>query len=73
MSGARVHAQESEQLASVRLALEESRSRESTLEIELGAKTRREQELTFALREADAEKERLRTLLAGTVWFEAKA
>ena len=52
--------------------LEESRHRNEQLEASLAGHVRREQDLRFQLREAEAERERLRTLLAGTMWYETK-
>lgn len=62
--------EDSERAASFRFSLEDARQREVALERQLASRDRELSELRFSLREAEAEKERLRTLLAGTVWFE---
>ena len=43
------------------------------MEASRAVEVRHVDELRFQLRQAEAESERLRTLLAGTVWFDAKA
>ena len=58
--------------AALRSELEESRRAQQKLVEEAAAADRRIEDLRFHLREAEAERERLRTLLAGTVWYEAK-
>ena len=59
--------------AELRAELEQSRHRAEVLESQARLAAKREDGLRFDLRDANAEKERLHTLLAGTVWFEHKA
>ena len=54
----------------LRADLQESNRRVISLEAKVAAQARRHDELTFSLREAEEERERLRTLLAGTAWFD---
>ena len=64
---------ENHRSAELRFKAEEDGRHRAVLESQIAAQARRENELRFNLREAEAERERLRTLLAGTVWFDAKA
>ena len=57
----------------VSLRLEDSRRARADMEAARAAEMRHVDELRFQLRQAEAEAERLRTLLAGTVWFDARA
>ena len=59
--------------ASIRVELEEARRARAELEQARAAETKHVDELRFQLRQAEAESERLRVLLAGTVWFDANA
>jgi hypothetical protein len=56
----------------LRAALHESRQRVAALETCVDEYRHREGDMRLSLREAEAERERLRTLLAGTVWFSEK-
>lgn len=56
----------------VHAELEEARRARSEMEQARAAERRAFDDMRFSLREAEAESERLRTLLAGTVWFENK-
>lgn len=56
--------------AQLRDALDASNARVTNLEEEAHDHRRIVDDLRFELREAEAERERLRTLLAGTIWFQ---
>ena len=63
---------EMESLSLLRHERDDLSQRVDLLERKLAARLKREGELMLQLKEAECEKERLRTLLAGTVWFDAK-
>ena len=58
--------------ATLRSQLEEARRARAAAEHAKNAEARQCDELRFQLRQAEAESERLRTLLAGTIWFDMK-
>ena len=61
-----------ESAQSLRRELDETRARLREMEQRVLEESRRADDLRLEAREADAEKERLRTLLAGTVWYEVE-
>ena len=54
----------------LRAELDHARGRQLSLEAQLASTTRHVHELRAQLKDAEAERERLRTLLAGTVWYQ---
>jgi hypothetical protein len=57
---------------SLRIELDDARRSQRELEKQVVAETRRADACRLELKEAEQERERLRTLLAGTVWYEAR-
>ena len=58
--------------ASIRAQLEDARRARAEAELARNAEMKHSDEMRFQLRQAESEAERLRTLLAGTVWFDAR-